>query len=350
MTTDSKAPGSGMTSHINSAAIALSTFTTDNQALASTHRAKVLPVQLVLFDPENPRDLTLTEHHLKAVGDQIEWDCEDLYEQATDVFRAVHADTADLELLTEEFVSILSLATTLPTPASLGQPIIVHEARLEEGGIAFQLIAGERRLLAHHLRGHDVIKAVIREVPKSTFQRRLLQYVENEQKESLCLRDKIKNIDAIVTAWQIDPDANQGRSMSSRVLAKLLGVSHVQANKYLLVLRNPQMLESVESRRVTNLDEAIRQMDNSKPGSDEPSKIPNRGQRQSSAKVRVKLDAKDMAQCSRVRRVLIALGSIPEFAQTLSAFDLSDASQLPKALEQVLNLIVEPDGAAEVLE
>lgn len=176
-------------------------------------RFEVISLSRLEVDPENPRSLLLTPQEIIS-GLSKE---DPLYP----------AKLQELEKLT-------TLAETIKKK-NLLNPVVVYKQ-----GEIYRLLAGERRFLASLIAKKEDIQArVLNEKPNS-LDLRLLQWIENTEREDLSLKDRIGNINAVINEYcQTKP----GTKVTATLLKDLLNISLPQATYYEALTRLPKDLE-----------------------------------------------------------------------------------------------------------
>ncbi|MBP1153113.1 ParB/RepB/Spo0J family partition protein [Methylocaldum sp.] len=100
-------------------------------------------------------------------------------------------------------------------------------------GDRFRIAFGERRFYATILAGRETIPAwILDEKPRLL---RRIQYAENVLREDLTPWERVSNVMALIEEYKRE----EGKDLTSRALAELLGISHTQANSYLSIIRGP---------------------------------------------------------------------------------------------------------------
>lgn len=184
---------------------------------------EMIAVDRIQPDPENPRHLGLDPSDPAQIA-----------EDDPDRERKL----AGLEHIQDLAVSIKSVG--------LNQPITVYRH-----GNVFRIATGERRYLAHRLIGRPTIKTII--LKERPTQLRLLQWVENFQRQDLSLWDKVENLRSV-----IEEATELGRGVDSADnIRELTGLKRSQAFEYLAVLRGPNdVLDAVQRGAVTTISAA----------------------------------------------------------------------------------------------
>lgn len=289
--------------------------------------AKTLPVDYVMTDPDNPRKLALSKKQihdiaqkypldkaLLEVSDPTEWLEEYLQKVVTNEHLQGKA-VGDLE-------SLLIFAATLKSADRLIHPISVtkHDS-------TFQVIAGERRLLAHILLGEPTIAAIIKETPLPRTEVANLQWEENTQRLDMTLTERLDQVLKIV-------EAGEGLEKTSVTkLSKLLGISRADSQRYLVVLRypSPSLMDAIRAGKINQLIKAAA-LAQLKP--DELNKTLNDEKTSTKDKPLVKFQAKDKTRDFGV--LLQAAAKQLKLSSLLKDADLDTPAGINKALDALL--------------
>lgn len=183
-------------------------------------------------DPDNPRQLGITHGDIQPfLGKALE---------SCDMEEREGASDKDLVLQ-----SILGLAASIERN-KLQQPI-----KLYRHGERFRIVYGERRYWATLIAEKPVIPAwILSQRPQRL---RLLQLIENLQREDLPLPKKLSNLEGAVQ----ELERELGAPLTGHDLAAEVGLKKRQANKYLAVLRGPKdVREAIASGSLRDLQTA----------------------------------------------------------------------------------------------
>ena len=166
-------------------------------------------------DPDNPRQLGITYSDIQPFLGQAAESCQtDEAEPATDKERILQ--------------SILGLA------ASIEKNKVQQPIKLYRHGERFRIVYGERRYWATLIAQKPMIPAwILTQRPQRL---RLLQLIENLQREDLSLPNKLSNIESAIK----ELEQEFGEPVTGYQLANEVGLKKRQANKYLAVLRGPK--------------------------------------------------------------------------------------------------------------
>lgn len=118
--------------------------------------------------------------------------------------------------------SLRELADTIKAVGLLS-PLVVRQVE----GDRYELIAGERRLLACELAGLAEVPVLVRQV-ESDAQREALQAIENLQRVELCLFDRADGVAAMVA------------KLGAKRTASMLGKSPAWVSKHLMASKLPE--------------------------------------------------------------------------------------------------------------
>ena len=183
---------------------------------------ELIPLDRIDLDPDNPRSAGLT---IADISNQM----------LTGVDNTEKAAIVD---------SLQRMAVTIKNNG-VQQPIKVYRT-----GDRFRVIFGERRVLASHIAKQATIPAwILAERPKLM---RVIQYIENFQRENLTPWGRLQNIKGILQELK---QANLKANAS--ILAEHLGVTQRQAATYLAVADAPlDVLDAIKNGNVSNLEKA----------------------------------------------------------------------------------------------
>lgn len=191
-------------------------------------RYEVVALTRIEADPENPRELLITDKEIR--------------------FGIATEDAQQLARKKREKEELESLAHTIKNNGIIN-PIVVYKYNEK-----YRIIAGERRYLAAVLAGKDDIHARILDKKPSEIDLKLLQWIENNERTSLSLKERLKNLQAIIDAYKKD---HNGEVVTGEVLKQLTGLSKAQSYFYMAVLKCPNDLkECIHNGKINNLDKA----------------------------------------------------------------------------------------------
>lgn len=169
-------------------------------------RDVVIPCERIEPDPNNPRKLAISQHEL-----------------FNDVTALSDTQKNDLDKLKELATSIID--------SGLINPITVVKS-----GDKYRIIAGERRFLATLLAGKNHIDARVFETKPDSFELKLLQWHENNDREDLSILERLDNIRAIVHSYRVKTGV---KKVTAKLLGEIIGLSIARATHYLNLLQAP---------------------------------------------------------------------------------------------------------------
>ena len=189
---------------------------------------KIIPLDAIEFDPNNPRDLVISRTDLPQ-GPAID---DPLYEK---------------KLL--EFESLKQTAETIKKYG------VRNAVEIYKFGNSYRLIHGERRCLSSILAGKKEIPAKVLDEKPNDFDIRLLQLIENVQREDLTLKDTLNNIRQVIKEYKLH--VNDSVDVDATFLESLINRSKTQCLNFLAVLKAPQDLQdSINNGEIKSLEKA----------------------------------------------------------------------------------------------
>lgn len=189
---------------------------------------EVIPLDKVELDPENSRELTLT---LK------------------DALEGISQGDPEFEKKKKDWKSLESLSKTIKE-SQLINPIFVYRY-----GNKCRLIAGERRTLASAIAGKkEIIARIASQRPVGT-KLKVLQWVENNEREALSLIERVANIEAIISEYIKENNApNIKNKVTAQLISDLTGMSNPQSRRYLLIINSePDIKKAISDGYLENL-------------------------------------------------------------------------------------------------
>jgi ParB/RepB/Spo0J family partition protein len=292
--------------------------------------AKTVPIDYILCDPENPRQLAVTKSQIEDIAKQYplakdllhidehtDW-IEDYVSQVCQTYQLSGKAVGDL-------TSLVTFAATLKSADRLLHPIVVWK---EES--TFHLIAGERRLLAHVLLGESHIAARIVDQEYSREQIDALQWEENVQRQDMSLFERIEHVRKLLTA-------GEGIALTSVTkLSKILGRSRAESQRYLAVLRypSPDLMAYIKEGKVSDLKAAaaLAQLP-----IDELAQKFSGIKKQTSSRASIKLT--DKSQLPQLTKILKAAAKQLSLEDQLDGLSFRKASDVNEAINRLLNAI-----------
>lgn len=188
---------------------------------------EVLSLDKIELDPDNNRDMVLT---------------------LADAMNGIAKDDPAFDRKMQDWKSLESLAKTIKDD-QLINPIFVYRF-----GNKCRLIAGERRTLASAIAGKkEIIARIAGERPVGT-KLRVLQWIENNERQDLSLAERVANLEAIVSAYVQENPSKQGEKITAAVLSELTGMSLTQCKRYNLILQATTTIkDAVATGKIENI-------------------------------------------------------------------------------------------------
>lgn len=189
-------------------------------------RYEIIPISRINIDSDNPRMLSIDRSSLK--NELIETD--PLYEKKK-----------------HEIEKLQSLANSIKKVG------VRHAIEVYKNGSDYNLISGERRVLASILAGKEDIQAKLLDNKPTALDLKLLQWIENIEREDLSLNERIKNVGQLVNAYT----SNKGEKINTVSLSEIIGCSRQHASTLLAVLDAPALIaDYIEQGKISNLEKA----------------------------------------------------------------------------------------------
>jgi len=218
--------------------VSLSNLTTSigNAALSVNSKqtrlnVKFIDLSLVKFDKTNPRDLHLLPSDIERGPKLKNGSTLENFEKQVQLY--CNENELD-KTISDAYMNIAKLAASIGSSSNLINPITVQID--PKGSCYFYLIAGHRRALAHLLLGEERIAACvldgINELEKS-----VLQWKENQDRDTLALSEQVHNIIKIKKRWE----ASSPEPFSNNSLITLLKFTKAPASRMLNIVRNYQV-------------------------------------------------------------------------------------------------------------
>jgi len=177
---------------------------------------KIIPLSAIEFDPDNPRDLVITRDDLPFGPSQDD----PLYEEKL-----------------QEFESLKQTAETIKKYG------VRNAVEIYKHGNTYRLIHGERRCLSSIIAGKKDIPAKVLDEKPNDFDIRLLQLIENVQREDLTLNETLNNIRQVIKEYKNHIDASA--EVDAIFLESLINRSKTHCLNFLSVLNAPEDLQEI---------------------------------------------------------------------------------------------------------
>ncbi len=189
---------------------------------------RLVPLTAIELDPDNPRKLSISKE---------------------DVTNGLKAEDSTFEIKTKELTSLQEMAETIKA-YGVRNPVEIYKY-----GSGYRLIHGERRCLASILAAKTNIPAKILDEKPNNLDIRLLQLIENVQREDLSLSDFLNNIRSIIIEYK--NSTKEDFELNASFLEKLINKSRAQCFNIMSVLNAPEEVQSlIKTGKLKNLEKA----------------------------------------------------------------------------------------------
>lgn len=189
---------------------------------------KIIPLDAIEFDPNNPRDLVISRTDLP------------------------HGPSKDDPFFEQKNRELESLKQTAETIKKYG---VRNAVEIYKFGNSYRLIHGERRCLSSILAGKKDIPAKVLDEKPNDFDIRLLQLIENVQREDLTLNDTLNNIRQVIKEYKQHVDDSV--EVNATFLESLINRSKTQCLNFLAVLNAPDHLQLlIKNGEIKSLEKA----------------------------------------------------------------------------------------------
>lgn len=187
-------------------------------------RFEIVSLSRIMLDPENPRDLSLNKQ---------------------DVLKGIEQNDPNHQRKQAELESLRTLTHSIKK-AGVRNPVELYKE-----GDSYTLISGERRVLASVLADKIDIPAKILDSKPDELQLRLLQWIENIEREDLNIWERLHNIEQLIEAYS---NSDASNTVNSDLLSEIIGCSRKQSKRYLDVISCPRELrERLKDKGITDL-------------------------------------------------------------------------------------------------
>lgn len=188
-------------------------------------RYEVIPLSRMEIDPKNPRTLTVT---------------------AQDIEDGLKREDPYYKIKSDELESLTRLGKTIKK-SGLINAVVVYKNHDK-----YRLVAGERRFLASLAVGKEDIQAKVFEKEPLEDELRVIQWIENTEREDLSLKDRLGNIRAVISGLR---SMKSGGDMTATVLKDILSISLPHASHYLSLLNaSPDVLKKIDSGKINSVE------------------------------------------------------------------------------------------------
>ncbi len=190
---------------------------------------KIVPLNAIEFDPENPRELSI---------------------QKDDLIYGVQSDDKEYEKKIKELESLKQLAETIKKYG------VRNAVEIYKSGAGYRLIHGERRCLSSLLAGKKDIPAKVLDEKPNDLDVRLLQFIENVQRVDLTLYETLNNIRQIINEYK-RPEIPEFK-IDAHFLEGLINRSRTVCFNYLAALNAPSDIQSaIKNGKIKSIEKAV---------------------------------------------------------------------------------------------
>ena len=226
---------------------------------AGAGRYEEIAVAQIVGNERNPRFQAITPDQVRGLREQALAAAGE-GASSSEFFDTVSHQIDELELADTDQLTASDSRGRLHSIAALAQsigkinlisPIVVYP--LEEG---YEVLAGQRRYLAHVLLGRREIRAIVRQPTGDRLNDNLAAVVENLAREELTLRERVEAIEEIVRLHE-----ESGKEMNASGLQEYLGESKRTCQRYLRIVREPAVRDAIRSGEVRSLRQASQLVD-----------------------------------------------------------------------------------------
>lgn len=189
---------------------------------------KIVPISAIEFDPQNPRELNINQE---------------------DILSGIQLNDPLFDKKNAELESLKQMAETIKKYG------VRNAVEIYKFGTGYRLIHGERRCLSSILAGKKDIPAKVLDEKPNDFDVRLLQFIENIQREDLTLNETLNNIKMIIAEYKnhIDSDIQIDASFLEGIINK----SKSHCYNYLSVLSSSKEIQlAIKNGQIRNLERA----------------------------------------------------------------------------------------------
>lgn len=189
---------------------------------------KVVPLDVIELDPDNPRELIISP---------------------TDLPQGPKESDPYFVKKLEEYESLSDLAETIRKYG------VRNAVEIYKHGDKYRIIHGERRYLASIIAEKKEIPAKVLSEKPNDFDIRMLQLIENIQREDLTLAETLKNINQVIDEYKTHIDPNV--EVNSTFLKGLINRSKAQCVNILSVLQAPKEIKvAITTGKLKSLEKA----------------------------------------------------------------------------------------------
>ncbi len=209
---------------------------------------RYVPLRSVNLDSNNSRKLNIGIEDVRE-GPKIspESDFDDNkqgeYEQLLNSFYSEIDTDRDIKIV--QHLKLAIFASTIKSADNLDNPVTVIQ-----DGSQFNLVAGERRTLAHYIFDSKYIQVSIRKFTE--YEKAELQFNENDKIESLNLHERLCAVSRLLSEWENNKGDNE--KLTRSVAITILGMSRSMTGYFLRLYNAPEDIKNaIEDGSITDL-------------------------------------------------------------------------------------------------
>jgi ParB family transcriptional regulator, chromosome partitioning protein len=190
---------------------------------------KIVPLNAIEFDPENPRELSI---------------------QKDDLTYGLQPGDIAYDKKMKELESLKEMAETIKKYG------VRNAVEIYKFGAGYRLIHGERRCLSSMLAGKKDIPAKVLDEKPNDLDVRLLQFIENVQREDLNLYETLNNIRQILNEYK-RPEIPEFK-IDANFLEGLINRSRTVCFNYLSILNaTSEIQDAIKDGKIRSLEKAV---------------------------------------------------------------------------------------------
>jgi len=216
---------------------------------------QTIPISSVNFSPGNPRKLAITPEDITGNLPTLQLPPQAFTQTADndwlESYETLVQETFGQGKEKDDFLSIALFAASIRSPERMLHPIVVWR----DGGHFFK-ITGERRFLAHVLLGEPNIRASVWEEEPTKFERSVIQWDENNQRENFNLAEALDALEIIIDNWK---EETGEKAISLAQFMNLASLKRTTAFRYLKIITNgtPKLRQTITEHRIDALTAAF---------------------------------------------------------------------------------------------
>lgn len=194
---------------------------------AGALRFEVVPLSRIQIDVSNPREYAITP---RDIAEGLK-DSDPLFLRKS-----------------EELEGLQRLGETIKKKGLIN-PILVYKKEDK-----YPLVTGERRFLSCLVIGKEDIQARVFDQEPTLEDIKIIQWIENNEREDLSLKDRLGNIRSIIAAVRLK---QADLEITVSFLKEILTISKAQASQYFALINAPgDVQKKIEAGKINNMEKA----------------------------------------------------------------------------------------------